>query len=109
MIPVHAMVSASDMTCPSASNLTLLSGITTLSSETLAVGMEVDHMDILSNDAAFMSNFMNQLPGEFIAIDNPLLCPIIPIPPEPESTCQIVFGAASDDEEERESRSKCRV
>ena len=106
MIPVHAMVSASDKTCTSDKNLALLSGITTLTFETLSVGM--DHMDILSNDAAFMSNFMNQLPGEFIAIDNPLLCPIIPIPPEPESTCQIVFGAASD-EEERESRSKCRV
>ena len=102
------MVSVSDKTCNSASNLALLSGITTLTFETLDGSMEVDHMDILSNDAAFMSNFMNQLPGEFIAIENPLLCPIIPIPPEPESTCSIVFGAASD-EEERESRSKCRV
>ena len=106
MIPVHAMVSDSDKTCPYDKNLALLSGITTLTSDILEGSM--DHMDILSNDAAFMSNFMNQLPGEFIAIDNPLLCPIIPIPPEPESTCQIVFGAASD-EEERESRSKCRV
>ena len=69
-----------------------------LSTETLIGGQ--DHLGMLSNEAAFLTSLYAAMP-ETAPIDDVFVCPVVPLPPEPVSSCQLTFF----DDYERKSRS----
>ena len=78
-IPVHTLMSASDVTCPEKANLKILNTIPGHTVEMLST--HIDHVAMaMSNDAAFMASLGAYLPAGVVPLDDLSLCPEIPIP-----------------------------
>ena len=94
-IPVHVILSETDQACPYDANLKRYENVPFLTTETLIDGQ--DHIGMLSNDADFLGYLYAAMPQTQMPVDDPLLCPIVPIPPEPEveveavPSCQLNF------------------
>ena len=108
-IPVHVILSETDQACPFDANLKRYENVPFLTTETLIDGQ--DHIGMLSNDADFLGYLYAAMPQTQMPVDDPLLCPIVPIPPEPEPeveavpSCQLNF---LDDYVPRRSRSRTK-
>ena len=83
-IPVHSIISTTDQACPDNSNLERLEKIPGLTKTILSNGW--DHLDMLNNEAAYLSRLYFNMPQLAIPVSDPLICPAIPVPPEPEPT-----------------------
>ena len=77
-IPVRMVSSLADITCPPQQNFNLMNGIIPDFSYAEIAGRS--HVNLIANnDASFFNEIINYLPFEAIAVENQLLCPIVPI------------------------------